>query len=821
MSQKRQPKSESPTLPGRSARRPGENDTISTESVLMGLDAAGRAAPLKLMDLADECELPELKQGIEKYQILRELGAGGMGRVYLAFDQDLQRRLALKIVKGGTSEQLRRFVEEAQVMAQLDHPNIVPVFEVGLSGGKPYYTMRFVRGQSLAEVLDALRAGDEESTRLYSLARRMQIFVQIGQALAYAHAKGVVHRDLKPANVMLGRHGEVQVMDWGLSKVFREGSVVTALGAPLTETGHIVGTPHYMSPEQAQGAEIDHRADVYGLGVMLYELLTLRRPFEGTALEVLAAIVRDEPRAPRELSHDLPTPLESACLGALRKRREDRIGSADELCRAVQTWLEAESDRVKRHELAAAKAAEGRALLAEYFRCKREEARLGDEVEAVRARLEPWRPAEEKAELIAARATHDEARNVLVDAASTVVETLERALEYEEENTVARALLARYYWDRFSDAEERADPVDLRFFGSRVRRYDVGEHAIELVGDGSLRLVSHPPGAEVWLSELVEEGFTLAAVNRRQLGVTPLPETALAMGSYLVVLKRAGYRDVRYPVQITRCLAWSGEVVLRTDDEIGAGYRLVPAGPFVLGGDPEAFAALPRTEASIADYALAEHPVTMAEYLEFLNAVAHSEGLLAAKRRSPRTIENDPRSSYLLEDGSGGLALPDVDGDGDRWEPRMPVIGVSYRDALAYCDWYTTPSGREVRLPTEEEWEKAARGVDGRWYPWGNAFDPSLCNMIRSRRERPWAVAVDAFPADVSVYGVRGLGGNVCDWTCTELIDGAGEGRWIRRVVRGGCWHYEARHCRTARRVRQAPDDVEGVIGFRLARSLA
>jgi len=684
--------------------------------------------------------------GAEKYQILEELGSGGMGTVYLAYDQDLDRRVALKMTRLTTPESVRRFLEEAKVMAQLDHPYIVPVHEVGLSGGKPFYTMRVVHGRSLAEALRDLCDGDTETRRELSLARRMQLFVKIGEALGYAHARGVVHRDLKPANVMLGHHGEVQVMDWGLSKVFREGSVVTTLRSPATGTGHIVGTPYYMSPEQARGQEVDHRSDIYSLGVLLYELLTLTRPFKGDTAEVLAAIVRDSPDPPRQRTGDVPVALESVCLAALAKSPAERPASATAMLRPVQDWIEAEADRARRHELA-------------------------------------------------------------------------EALAFELEHDGARRMLADYYWDRFREAEAAADARGVELYGNQVHAYHDGKYADELRGDGSLTLTSDPPGADVWLFELVEQGFVLVERNRRRLGETPLPATPLPMGSYLVVLKKEGYRDTRDPVCITRNRDWTGEVRLFTAEEIGAGFVYVPGGPCVIGGDAEAPSSLPRSEVEVEGFFLAEHPVTMGQYMEFLNELARSEGVEAAKGRSPRYNLDEPGSSYLLEDGAGGLELPGVDADGDEWHAELPVFAISWHDAVAYCGWRSQRDGVEYRLPTEEEWEKASRGVDGRWFPWGWRFDPSLCNMQESRRERSGPVVIDEFATDVSVYGVRGLSGNLRDWTSSERVEGAGKNRRVCCVHRGGAWGLEAAYSRAAGRYWNVPTKVYTNIGFRPAKA--
>lgn len=793
---------------------------IEARSVLQSLDGEGlEGSGLKLEDLEEEAPLPELQMGSEKYSILKELGSGGMGKVYLAFDRDLKRRVALKMVRAEGTRQVRRFLEEAQVMAQLDHPNIVPVFEVGLTTNKkPYYTMRVVAGRTLTEVIKLLKTSDPEALRKYSLARRMRVFVELGQALAYAHARGVIHRDLKPANVMLGYHGEVQVMDWGLSKVFRAGTVETSPGPPLTKTGNIIGTPWYMSPEQARDLDVDHRTDIYSLGVILYELLTLTQPFRGEPMEVIAAILRDPPEPPRSRAaeRDIPLELEKICLAALAKSREERTPSVEVMLAEVETWLEAEADTTKRRALAMAKAEEGRARLDAYRQLKEDVVKLGLEAKEVAARFESWQPVSEKAELFAAEDRVVETSRLLNVTATDVVGVLGEALAFDAANATARGLLADYYWDRFVDAEARNRPDAIEYFSRLVGRYHDGRYARELTGDGSLEVSTEPGGATVKLYELVEEGPILMERRERQLGAAPV-SLPLAMGSYLAILSLPGYRDVRYPVFISRNHRWSGVVKLYREDEIGEPFVYIPAGPFIYGGDEGIGRSGPRVPVSLPDYFIMRHPVTMTEYLEYLNELVSSDGPEVAFGRSPRAKYNDPKTSYLHADDRGFLVLPEVDSEGDHWDPRMPAFGISWYDAVAYCEWRSARDGRIYRLPSEREWEKAARGVDGRWYPWGYRFDASLANMRTSRRERTAPVAVDEFPTDVSIYGVRGTAGNVEDWTSTEVIEGMGDQGRPGRVARGGTWNGHRLRGRCSSSSHVDPTSPTGNRGFRMA----
>jgi len=788
---------------------------LGERSVLRSLDGSvPPGAGIRLTELPDEPRLPDLSGGAAKYEVLRVLGEGGMGKVYLAHDRDLRRNVALKVLREGTSDLAARFLEEAQVMGQLQHPNILPLLELGIApGDRLYYTMPVVRGQSVAELLKRI-AADEEAG--YGQTRLVRIFLQVTQAVAYAHQKGVVHRDLKPANIMVGEHGEVQVLDWGLAKVLRQATVETSSEGDLTRGVMIMGTPAYMAPEQVRGGAVDERTDVYALGVLLYELMTMTVPFSGDEVELMAAHVAQEPeglrlRAP---GRSVPVELERVCLKALAKDPGDRYRTAHELFEQVEGWLGAESDRAHRHELAEAKAGQGGERLRQYHSLCVDVRRLESEVEALRGRFEPWTPEPEKVALFASEEQLTRARDDLVRTSSDVVATLTEALGFERGNVAARELMADYYWSRFREAEQVQDRRTRNFYGDLVGQYHDGKYAHELVGAGTLTIVSEPPGAQVVLYRMVEERARLVERDAVVLGTTPIESLPIAMDSYLVILRRDGYRDVRYPVYIDRNRDWSGRVSLYRDDEIGRDYVYVPPGPTLLGGDPEAPGCLARVEAEVDGFFIAVHPVTVEEYLEYLNDLARRDGLEAAKERAPRPSPEAP--PYLRDDGAGGLALPDVDREGDRWYPRMPVIGISWFDASAYCVWRSERSGRAYRLPTENEWEKAARGVDGRFHVWGNRFDPSLCNMRWSRRERPQLRPVDEFPTDTSVYGVRGMAGNADDWTATEEVEGRGRDAREGRIVRGGGWRSTPTGVRAAHRSALAPWAIYADLSLRL-----
>src|SRR5262249_37857216 len=252
--------------------------------------------------------MPAKEEAGDRYQLQGEIARGGMGAVLRGRDVDLGRDLAVKVLlekHAHRPEVARRFLEEAQIGGQLQHPGVVPVYDVGRFGDRPFFTMRLVKGKTLAALLRERTDPAADRPRLLGIA------LQVAQTLAYVHAKGVIHRDLKPANIMVGAFGEVQVMDWGLAKVLAEGGVadeervsrqhqepenvttirtVRSSGAGVgreTEAGSLLGTPAYMPPEQANGYVelLDRRADVFGLGAILCEVLTGKAPYVGRSAE--------------------------------------------------------------------------------------------------------------------------------------------------------------------------------------------------------------------------------------------------------------------------------------------------------------------------------------------------------------------------------------------------------------------------------------------------------------------------------------------------------------------------------------------------------
>jgi eukaryotic-like serine/threonine-protein kinase len=262
----------------------------------------------------------------------------------------------MKVLNDDGGETMQRFVLEAQITGQLDHPSVLPVYDLGLDEkGQPFFTMKLVRGhQTLADLIKALRTDDPEVHRRYTFQRRISIVQQVSHALHYAHQRGVVHRDIKPQNIVVGPFGEVYLLDWGIAKLAGapeekpEERVRTGDTTTETKDGVLLGTPAYMSPEQVRVEEVDALSDVYCLAVVLYEFLTLHyylgAVIGGSATGVLTAILKDTP-APAE-SHYSPTNgrvprvLSRLLEKALAKERDDRFQSAAEFEGALQEWFE-------------------------------------------------------------------------------------------------------------------------------------------------------------------------------------------------------------------------------------------------------------------------------------------------------------------------------------------------------------------------------------------------------------------------------------------------------------------------------------------------
>ena len=328
------------------------------------------------IDLSDESLHSDENQRRlnSRFKLIRRLGQGGLGKVWLARDEKLNRNVALNELRQEALESGKswhRFHREAEITGHLEHPNVVPLYQYGVdqTTGEPFYTMRFVGKRTLADAIveyhDRVEAGETEALCLHRL---LSVFLDICQAIAYAHSRGVIHRDLKPENVALDNFGQVIVLDWGLAKVLEDSELATKISfsdqltdSTLGQTMHgdVVGTPLYMSPEQASGKldAVDDKTDVYGLGAILFAILTGSAPHAKSASAasptveaVLKVISESETPRPSELGACVPKALENICIKAMARKPHLRYESVQDLATAVESWIAGQSGKQAAYE---------------------------------------------------------------------------------------------------------------------------------------------------------------------------------------------------------------------------------------------------------------------------------------------------------------------------------------------------------------------------------------------------------------------------------------------------------------------------------------
>lgn len=753
-----------------------------------------------------------------------ELGRGAMGVVHLARDQDLDRRVALKTLLPSEADRpgaRARLLREARLGGSLEHPNIIPVYELGRSEeGSPFFTMRRMEGRSLAQVLAAQRDGDTETLREFGRVRLMNIFIQICMAVEFAHSRGVVHRDIKPGNIMLGDFGEVQLLDWGIARRVDEQEPIEQRVLSLT------GTPGYMAPEQIlmkQDVALQ-LSDVYALGAVLYEILTLRRPLEDPdPEELMVRCCSEDPLPPSERTPErsIPVELDEICLVALARNPDERTQSARQLALNIEGFMEGVRERARLLAESEEKILEGLSLTARYEALRQELTFARKEAREIRADIRPWSEVDHKRSMWELEDQAGGLQEEVIDAFGEAVKAFSASLDRIPDHKEAMRGLSHLWWSRFIDEEREGDQLAARQSRAMVELHDDGSFAERLRGDGRLTLLTDPTGAEVWLHTYAETDRIMVPGEGVLLGTTPLRGVPVPMGSHLIILKHPDFPDVRYPINLRRLQHHEGYVRFYAEEDIGSDFVYIPGGPFLARGGTTEYGDLEDLrEVVLPDYAIGRNPITFREYLEFVHALDEKDPELATAR-SPRTQLDGPlchrdkngryRPTYdILMEGKLREIYPDPE---VTWD--LPIIAISWDDAQAWCQWESERRGYEVRLPTETEWEKAARGVDGRNFPWGNSYDATFANWRGSRAMYPQLEPSGTYKTDLSPFGVQDMCGGASNW-----CDGWFKRDQALRPFRGNNWSTSNARGLAERQGLFARICTSS-LGFRLARTLS
>lgn len=651
-------------------------------------------------------------QNLGRYQIIEELGRGGMATVFHAHDPRFKRDVAIKVLPREFLHDptfSARFEREAQIIAALEHPSIVPVYDYGEEDGQPYLVMRFMSGGALSDRIEKGRLSVDEAA---------SILGRIGPALDYAHSQKVIHRDLKPANILFDSTESPYLADFGIARL-------TEATSALTGTSGVIGTPAYMSPEQVHGEkDLDGRSDIYALGVVLFEMLTGERPYQAeTPAKLMMKHVLEPVPSARKVKPELAPQCETIITHALAKERDERYATATSMAsdlEALRGDKPATQEKISRH------APGVRAVMSETI-------------------------------------TEDEPVE-----GETVVET--PLTEIESFSNAAPS--------RPASPSRKGLPRWVIALG--------GLMALGLFAVLAVFASGFPP------DNIGTEGEQPEAptVEGRIENPTNPPATEAVAGS------------IEVSSDLTPIVAPEAEFV----DDSEVPMILIPGGPFDMGSDRgQAFPDYPSHTIVLSDFYIDQHEVTNKNYAKCVAEFACSP---------PQSTRSFTRDKYY----------------GDPQYKDYPVINVNWDDAQTYCEW------RGGRLPTEAEWEKAARGTEGRTFPWGDTFTAENLNFCDTNCPAETSnpayddgfadtAPVGSFSSGASPYGALDMAGNVWEWvgdwfdrdfysvSAPENPTGPTSGE--ERVVRGGSFFYPDTFATTTSRVGMNPESYYGFTGMR------
>lgn len=793
-----------------------------------------QSSPSKTQGPSVDALISRLLDITARFEIEGEIAHGAMGRILAGWDLHLGRPVAIKMLLKEVSRDFEkiRFLEEAQVTGQLQHQSIMPVYELGRLQDQVAFVMRRVEGRSLKQLIAQLRTNDPEATEHYGRLRLVNIFQQLCQAVGFAHSRGVVHRDLKPSNVMVTDFGDVVLLDWGLCKIIGQATRSSRSTSDRWQTmhGQIIGTPAYMAPEQAMGLidQVDERTDIYGLGAILYHLLTLRPPFNGRSnREIVQKVLNDPLTPPRERApeREVPPALEAIILRCMARNPDARFPHVRALTKALDEWLTPTEGSAARAPLSSRTdlpALEGvthveppaqpdiEAILKQALAALHPQEGLLEDIAIARDTVIEARKLAQVGQRepdFSAEQTLDQLRVQLLRTQAMGQQLLQQAVFMRPKHSEALGLLGDLYVTRYEQAI-----IHQNF--ALASAYQVQMGALEdprlggfVRNEGALHLEFDPPNARLRLWRMREHEGRLHAVEGRSIGPAPTQVEPLEAGSWLLTAEAPEWSTLHAPVLIQAGRSTRLRLRMLPEHALPSGFVHVPTGSFLFG-DPEDRILLPG-EQVLPDYLIAAQPVTAREWLEFLNdCISHGQ---ASELYAPSLA-----SMGILWPLEGGRWRLPVAGDpAGPWHPDQPIVGVGLHEALAYCAWRSQRDQVLYRLPTELEWEKAARGVDGRRHPWGNRWSASFAATSLTSSGL-WPPPVGRFEADTGPYGAQDFAGGVREWTL-ERRTGVPD----LVVIRGGSFLSGDEQGRPLwHRSTYAPTERSRDLGFRLVREL-